>query len=233
MTTEATSPAQVVGENARRLRTERGLTLEQVARECQQFGLRWTTSKVGDFEGGRVSPTLPTLYAFALALSSLGAEEVSLFELFAGSGAVRLNPNLTVPREALARALRGDPIDPANELLRDPATLAVWQRKNVEYSQFLAGVQPLLRRYAKLLPSNFIDDFMHAISTTGLADDRAAHDLGVKPNELLFYAMRLWGSSFSGERDRRAGADANAQKRGQISRTMKDELQEAISRGND
>jgi hypothetical protein len=42
----------------------------------------------------------------------------------------------------------------------------------------------------------------------------------------------LWGRSFSSERDHRAGTDANAQKRGQISRRLKAELQKAISDGH-
>ena len=40
-------------------------------------------------------------------------------------------------------------------------------------------------------------------------------------------------ATFSNERDRRAGPDANRQKRGQVTRQLKAELQKAITDGND
>jgi hypothetical protein len=43
----------------------------------------------------------------------------------------------------------------------------------------------------------------------------------------------LWGRTFSAERDNRAGPDANAQRRGQVSRQLKAELQQVIRHGND
>lgn len=39
--------------------------------------------------------------------------------------------------------------------------------------------------------------------------------------------------SFTAERDRRAGPDANPQKRGRISRELKAELHEAVNNGDD
>jgi hypothetical protein len=43
----------------------------------------------------------------------------------------------------------------------------------------------------------------------------------------------LWRRTFTAERDNRAGPDANAQRRGQISRQLKADLQEVINDGND
>jgi hypothetical protein len=43
----------------------------------------------------------------------------------------------------------------------------------------------------------------------------------------------LWGQSLSAKRDELAGADANAQRRGQISRQLKEQLRKAIIDGND
>lgn len=71
------------------------------------------------------------------------------------------------------------------------------------------------------------------------ADYRMLRSLGLKLDEdgVLDEAVRAmadrWGRSFTAERDRRAGPDANAQKRGRISRELKAELQEAINRGDD
>jgi hypothetical protein len=38
----------------------------------------------------------------------------------------------------------------------------------------------------------------------------------------------VWGRTFSEERDRRAGGEANAQKRGRVTREMKAELEQVI-----
>ena len=44
-----------------------------------------------------------------------------------------------------------------------------------------------------------------------------------------WHALRLWRKPFSQERDRLAGPDANKQKRGQVSRTLRAELEKAIA----
>lgn len=62
----------------------------------------------------------------------------------------------------------------------------------------------------------------------GEAEQRAAQSLGVSGGEFQRLAVQLWGRSYSEERDARAGADANAQKRGQIARQLKSEMREAL-----
>jgi hypothetical protein len=60
---------------------------------------------------------------------------------------------------------------------------------------------------------------------SGLAEDRLAQRLGVNPDELALMSSQLWaGRTFSEERDLRAGPEANAQKRGQVSRTLQADL---------
>ncbi|MDT5370849.1 MAG: hypothetical protein QOC62_5280 [Mycobacterium sp.] len=65
------------------------------------------------------------------------------------------------------------------------------------------------------------------------ADYRMAKSLGLDRDRAAFVMSRLWGRSFTAERDRRAGPDANPQKRGRIARELKAQLQEAINCGND
>ena len=52
----------------------------------------------------------------------------------------------------------------------------------------------------------------------------------VPPNAAM---AKLWKRTFVAERDRRAGPDANAQRKGQISRQLKAQLEKALSDGND
>ena len=62
---------------------------------------------------------------------------------------------------------------------------------------------------------------------------RLAARLGISRDELAALSLRLWRKPFSQERDRLAGPDANKQKRGQVSRTLRAELEKAIADGHD
>jgi hypothetical protein len=63
---------------------------------------------------------------------------------------------------------------------------------------------------------------------SGATEERTWKALDISETELADWSARLWNRTFPEERDRRAGAGANAQKRGQISRQMRKELQAAI-----
>jgi len=71
------------------------------------------------------------------------------------------------------------------------------------------------------------------VDNTGEAEARIAKGLGISALRMRLESAYLWGNSFSAERDRRAGPDANAQKRGRVSRELKAELRASISRGRD
>jgi len=60
-------------------------------------------------------------------------------------------------------------------------------------------------------------------------EERIRKSLGISAMLLATATASLWKRTFSQERDRRAGAGANAQKRGQITRQMRAELDAAIA----
>ena len=62
---------------------------------------------------------------------------------------------------------------------------------------------------------------------------RYPKSLGADPYHGSLAMAKLWGRTFVAERDRRAGPDANAEKRGQISRQLKAELQKVLADGDD
>lgn len=68
---------------------------------------------------------------------------------------------------------------------------------------------------------------------SGLTEDRLAARLGISRDELAALSLRLWRKPFSQERDRLAGPDANKQKRGQVSRALRAELEKALANGHD
>lgn len=62
------------------------------------------------------------------------------------------------------------------------------------------------------------------------SDMRMCKNIGVSLDIGAAAMAELWGRTFVAERDHRAGPDANAQRRGQISRQLKAELQKSIDR---
>src|SRR5271156_2866079 len=110
MTSSVAQVAQVIGGNARRMRLDAGVTLEQFAQSARLYGLPWTTGRVGDLEAGRVAASVATLYGVALVLQHVTGQPVTLAELFAGDGDVALNDELTVDVSALADAMTGLPV---------------------------------------------------------------------------------------------------------------------------
>jgi hypothetical protein len=65
------------------------------------------------------------------------------------------------------------------------------------------------------------------------SDERMCKRLGLSREQGIEAMGKLWGHSFSTERDRQAEPGANPQRRGQISRQLKAELQRMISDGDD
>jgi transcriptional regulator with XRE-family HTH domain len=187
--------AQVIGTNVRELRLAAKVTLDAFALVARQYGLPWTSGRVGDLESGRVLPNLETIYAVAAALSHATGQPVTLADLLSTDQPVAINDQLCADAEQLRAALTGHPVTGVCE----------------DYRTFGAKVETFLALRE--------------------ADWRLCKQLGINREYGAAVMGKLWGHTFSDERDRRAGSDANAQRRGQISRQLKAQLEEAISDG--
>jgi transcriptional regulator with XRE-family HTH domain len=224
--TPITPLAEVVGENCKRLRGRIGITQDDLARHARTVGLRWRASSVGDFEAGRSSPTLATVVAVAAALQSalddpvrLGPDptDIRLSDLVACAGWVSVTEALIVPGPTLAQWLGGAVATlPPLDAYRPPPT------QPGDGSAYAELEKELRKAHATL------DGAEGVLARSGLAEQRTAKTLGVDPGALALASFELWGGTFTEERDRRAGPDANKQKRGQIARTMRAELAVAL-----
>ena len=220
----AGSVAQVIGESAKVLRRDAQVTLEQMARVAQRYGLPWTSGRVGDFESGRTAPSLPTLIAAAAALGDVIGRPVSLAELVTGEGQVHINDKLSLDKSALRAALSGGSVNahakpmPLETLLTRGLELLT-ELSTVDWPNRLRAVNPDLRRDVLL-------DFNES-------DARMCKNIGVDQVLGAAAMAAVWRRTFTADRDHRAGPDANAQRRGQISRQLKADLQEVINDGND
>jgi len=212
------SLAEVVGANCKRIRSQAGVTQDELARCARLLGLRWDAAKVGRFEAGAVAPTFATVLAVTLALQMAlvdAAERrsesqeggVTLADLVDGRDHIALTDSVAVAATQLAEVCRGRTFTPFD--------LEYWRRVRSVQDTIDATVAGMMQR-------------------SGLTEHRLAKHLGITPERLADVSFQLWQSTFSEERDRRAGPDANQQKRGRISRELRAELDEkALADGDD
>lgn len=224
---EPLSLSEVIGLNARRIRLEAGLTLDQVAVTAREHGLKWSESRVADLESGRVAPSLGTLFPLAVALKAAGGIDVTIPDFFSTLGTsddrVEVTELLTLRTSDLHRLVQGLPAKrltvtkktskqtPA-ELITDPReeAIAAYYSQRTKLSTLAA-----VRR------------------SSGATEARVARDLSMSSMLLAVLSTCLWRRSFSEERDRRSGESASPQKRGRVTRVLKDELRHSISEALD
>ena len=148
----------------------------------------------------------------AAALGDVIGRRVTLVDLFADGGDVAINDELTVPLKKLGAMLSGGAVTIATLPPRGAASgLRTWPPTPAAWS---AGVSASL--HAKV-----IFDFREA-------DARMCKNIGVDPDVGAAAMAKLWKKTFVARRDELAGPGAKAQRRGQISRRLKAELQELI-----
>lgn len=203
----AMSVAEVMGAEAKKLRVDAKKSLEDVAKAVESYGLPWSTGRVGDFENGRAAPDLRTLFAFAAALGDVVGRPVSLADLFAGKGPVRINDKLSVDLAVLRAALSDKAITvrAKRDVVVAPAPAVLT----------LTGASPAV--------------YTRVRGAFKESDERMCKRIGVELNVGAAAMAKLWGKTFVARRDELAGPDANAQRRGQISRQLQTELKELFS----
>lgn len=217
--------AAAIGQRARVLRVEHGLTLEDVAQTARLLGLKWTTARVVEFENGKKPATLSTLLVLCEALNGTEIEwqarrKVRLSDLIPEDGELELNPRYTVTAQSVRDALTGAPVRLTEPQLERDVSLA------------LKGVAVELASATDLVPDGPDGEYLtyDLVARHGLAEHRMSKQLGLNRMELGALEASLWGRTLTQERDCRAGPEASAQKLGQVSRQLKGELIEHLAR---
>jgi transcriptional regulator with XRE-family HTH domain len=224
--TESRPIAAIVGENVRRLRTQSGHSGDALARRMRQtFKTAWNTARVSELENGRVSPTAPTLFMLSQALSELLDRPVLVAELLDSDGFAKVG-NVGIRATRVAAAFRQD--DQGDMTLRI-GDLANADELLEELDEHFHNGKPL----PKAAGGVRLELVTEVADKSGESERRAALSLGIPEFHLAALSAALWGHSYSEERDRRAGADSSAQKRGRIGRELLKELQKAAASGDD
>jgi transcriptional regulator with XRE-family HTH domain len=218
---EPESMSAVAGRNARRFRLSANATLDDVSRAARIYGLKWSNGNVGDFESGRVSTTVATLFAVAQTLGDVTGTRISLPDLLSTEQWVRVNSSLVIAGPALHSAMVGDPVDlSAEDTQGSMQQLGEIARASLdataEWEQLPAPLKEQSRR-----------EVAAATSRAGLSERRIAQQLEIGLMYLSAMSLHLWGRSFTDERDARSVGD-NSHSRGRASRVLKEELRVAL-----
>lgn len=217
------SLSEAAGRGSRAIRLGAGVTLEEVAKAARYYGLKWPANKVNDFESGRVSASLATLYALTAALTDVTEQPVTLADLFAAQGRVVINERLTVDATKIAGALTGKGVDTTiSELTGERERVA---KAFAEWKANRDAWPPALQQVTRKV----YGPVYNAMSDS---DARLARSLGIDRSMAAAAMAVKWGKTFVARRDELAGPDANAQKRGRIARELKAQLQEVINGDN-
>jgi transcriptional regulator with XRE-family HTH domain len=222
----AESLAVVTGRNCKEIRAQIGVTQDGLAHHARRVGLRWTASAVGDFEAGRSAPTFATVLLTALALELARQRAAAQAKIVADLHGRKRQTGVTEKPVAVADLLCGNEVVALNDALELPAPVVAAICRGDKYS---------LRNLLGLAEARTLggDGTAAVLEQSGLTEDRLAKRLDITREELGALSFQLWRSTFSEERDGRAGPDANRQKRGRVSRELRAELEEAMADGND
>lgn len=216
---DAVDMATVMGRSARELRGD--ATLDDVAKLARACGLNWGTGRVSDLEHGKVSPTLPTMIALALIFSELRGESVTLSDLIRGDENISVTTRISVTSNELRRYLSGAAVTAGDQYRRE----AGGALESVVSGRYRDDWPARLHRVPK-------GATMRMLGEIGEPEERLAREMSIDHMRLAAEMLALWRRSFSAERDVRAGAGANAQKKGRVARALKAELK-AVLNGDD
>lgn len=224
--------AEVIGANCKRWRNELGLTQDKFAEFARMMGLRWTASAVGDFEAGRSNPSFSTVIAVAVALQVAFARTEAYRPLESDDdefvGVLQVADVRAAPTLADLVSTDADWVDVTGVLQPPSEDLPkLFLGGIVNYGgstpEELAQLKETFERGQKFRA----ELLRHA----GVAEKRMARQLEISVEDLMIMSIRLWGRTFSEERDTRAGAETSQQKKGRITREMRTELERRLSNG--
>ncbi|WP_194786769.1 helix-turn-helix transcriptional regulator [Mycobacteroides abscessus] len=211
--------SEAAGASARAIRQDADATLSDVAKAARDAGLAWSSGRVGDFESGRIAPSLPTLIAIAGALTAVSQGKlVGLPDLFAVDGYVQINEKVLLTTERMRELVSGGGFRiTLGDLGAEGAELSDRVDELMESAFVQLETFPENMRPSPSQIGSIVRDF-----TEG--DDRIARALGVSKFIAAALMAATWGKTFVQRRDEVAGPDANAQKKGIVTRKLQQDL---------
>ena len=213
-----------LGRLVRVRREAAGKLQEDVTRRARSHGLSWSQPSVFSLENGTKRLTVEELILLPAILESLTGEPVTLAELLQEVGRVELNDDITVDGPDLARTLTAGSV---GDVLR-----------NKRLANATKTVNTMLNRKAELGITANSGKLARAEMRAGVAEKKAARQLGVPMYEIVWLSVELWGRTLSDQRDELLGDTADLPprsiqaRRGRVTRNLLDQLRTELDRRN-
>lgn len=210
---------QLVGHNVRRIREERGITQDDVAREARAVGLAWSRSTVGALENGGKTLDLGEVVLLAAAMPAPVAQLLAPSDamLAADDPFIAVGPALAMRPESILAALAASTVRDlgAVETEREGYLTDI---DGAAHHGRLEEAKKRRQRHDRITGGTSSSMFAQATEAArGEAEMKAARRLDVDPVELALAALKLWGRSLTEERDARV---AEATEPGATPRTL-------------
>jgi len=217
---ERPSLSMVIAQNVRWYReaADPKVSQDDLAAAARAFGLDWTRSSVAAWEFGRRTLSIEEAVLLPLICRRAFGLDVSLAELTEHGAEPRLSPRATCGVDLPYKVLSGQAASISDDevhLLDSPPPAS-------------RELEALLRRVVgrnQLVPERASAD------AQGDAEQRVARRLGHPPEVVAVAALRLWGRSFTEQRDAEVGdvGENPAQLRGRVTRRLQQQLSELLN----
>lgn len=219
MSEQVLSLQKVVGENVKRVRTERHMLQEEIASAARNAGLKWSGVTLTQIEKGNRSISAEELLLLAVILDEPLSELLHYPEID-----VELTETMLLPSTVL-RALASSESRPSE--LQDIDESLQWRPiPNLEWELDERLLEGIWR--AHLFPS-LLTYLRVRDGARGEAERKAGMQMSGTAAEMAAIALRLFGRSLTDERDLRARAAVKEGKqlravRGHITRALLEEM---------
>jgi len=201
-----------IGANVRRLRGD--ASMAELAVIASKYGEIWDAGSIGKIEAGKYKATIQLLGILSMSLSELNQRNIRISELLQSNRAVSINK--------LVVALPGELLD----FLADRSKF-VGHTVVAPSTEFERAVEVEFRDHPEPIELEPASRVYQALTH---GDRRIARELSMSSEAFAVWCSLVWERPFTVERDERAGPDASAQKRGRISRELKQELLKYMER---
>lgn len=181
---------------------------------ASKYGEVWDAGSIGKIEAGKYKATIQLLGILSIALSELNHRSVRISEFLQSKQAINVNKSVVaLPDELL-------------DFLADRSKF-VGRTLVAPTTDFEATIEEEFRNHPEPIDVEPASEVYRALTH---GDRRIAREVSLSAEAFAVWCSLLWKRTFTTERDERAGSDASAQKRGRISRELKQELLDFMNR---
>lgn len=190
--------------------------MEAVAAAGRPHGIFRSAGTIASIEKGSSRVTLEMLIGLSLALGALREKGnfVEFEELIRHDGRIQVGDGMTMKPDKIIEWLSGGNLSWRPTFAPAKGPVKSWT------------APPSIEKFSESERAEWRAELYAGITPT---EERLAKKADRSPAEIRAWAIDLWDHGIEEERDKRAGVDATAQKKGRITRTLLNEVLDHIA----